>query len=456
MERTSQINGIPVYAATVDAADEGMIRISLVDSPAVMSDFQHFASQRQPMKYAVQDEDRHLVYGVIMRADFPIYRRDGEGREYYLVYSAETIRKMAERYLAQSRQNRVDLMHDGNEVQGVQMVQWFIKDKGRGISPEGFSDIADGSLFAEFHITDPDIWAQVKDGTYRGFSLEGLFGIEPEHDQQGVDEMVDALDGAFSRLFNHLKDNKDMARISKIKAAIVKVLQSMGSVTTDKGIVSWDGEDDLSAGMDVYTEDSDGNRTKAADGDYTTRDGKVIRVADGKVSEITDDKAEVEASRIRKAVEAKIEAFEMSYDEKTRLIYDALRNKLGTDYFYIVEAADGYVITENYDESYENRSYMRYPVEWNGDEPTIGDAKEVRPAFIPKDMEVTFSSLKAERDNAVSEKKRLEDENKALKAEVEKFRSQPAAHPAHEEYNGGGKTSTGNRGLDRLAKIMGA
>lgn len=433
MDRTSQINGLPVYAATVDGDDEGMIRISLVDSPAVKSYFQYFSEQKETVKYAVQDEEKHLVYGVIMRADFPIYRKDKAGRKYYLVYSADTIRKMAERYLAQSRQNRVDLMHDGNEVQGVQMVQWFIKDGGRGISPEGFSDIADGSLFAEFHITDPDIWAQVKDGTYRGFSLEGLFGIVPEQDQQGVDEMVDALDGAFSRLFNHLNKTENMARISKIKAAIVKVLQSMGSVTTDKGIVSWDGDDDLTAGMDVYTEDSDGNRTKAADGDYATRDGKVIRVADGKVSEITDSRAEVDSRMGSKET------------DRGPLSWDGEED--------LRQGMDVYVERDGRRESAPDGDYRtRDGKVIRVSDGKVAEIRDDRAEVAPANMEAMRQELATARQETES----LRREVSALKAELEKFRSQPAARAAHEEYNGGGKASTGNRGLDRLAKIMGA
>ena len=60
------------------------------------------------------------------------------------------------------------------------MVQFFIKDSTRGVSPAGFDDIADGSLFAEFHILNDDVWEAVKDGTYKGFSLEGVFDFQPE------------------------------------------------------------------------------------------------------------------------------------------------------------------------------------------------------------------------------------------------------------------------------------
>ena len=159
------IDGLPVFQALVgDDEDLGMIRISLVDDPAVQSNFLAFSAAKKPLMYAIQDEEKRLVLGVVMRADFPIYRRDGDF-EYYIIYKADTIRRMAEKYLADGRQNAVDLMHDGKEVEGVQMVQYFIK--GGTVSVEGFDGIADGSLFAEFHVTNDEVWDAVKDGTYR-------------------------------------------------------------------------------------------------------------------------------------------------------------------------------------------------------------------------------------------------------------------------------------------------
>ena len=68
------IGGIPVYDAVISDEETGMFKISLVDDPAVMSNFQAFDAQRKPMLYAIQDEEKRLVRGCIMRADFPIYR----------------------------------------------------------------------------------------------------------------------------------------------------------------------------------------------------------------------------------------------------------------------------------------------------------------------------------------------------------------------------------------------
>ena len=116
------IGGIPVYNAIISDAETGMFKISLVDDPAVMSNFQAFDKQNIPQMYAIQDEEKRLVRGVVMRADFPIYRRDDKMGEYYIIYKADQIRIMAEKYLAESRQNDVNVMHrKDSDVDGVQM-----------------------------------------------------------------------------------------------------------------------------------------------------------------------------------------------------------------------------------------------------------------------------------------------------------------------------------------------
>lgn len=290
------IRGIPVYEATITGEGTGMFKISLVDDPAVMSNFLAFNEEKRPLMYAIQDEEKRLVRGVVMRADFPIYRRDNDMGEYYVIYKADQIRLMAEKYLVEGRQNDVNLMHeDGSDVEGVQMVQYFIK--GAGISVEGFDDIADGSLLAEFHVVNDDVWAEIKEGTYKGFSLEGVFDLVPVPDAEKdeVQEIVDKLKGAFRRIF---KPNYMNMKVRGFLARLAKEIVKMGNATTDKGILAWDGEDDLKAGDSVYIEDENGERIAAPDGDYKTGDNKVIVVVDGKVSEIKDAEAEVESEFI--------------------------------------------------------------------------------------------------------------------------------------------------------------
>ena len=305
------IDNIPVYNAIISDEETGMFKISLVDEPAVMSNFLAFDKTRKPLMYAIANEEKRIVRGVVMRADFPIYRYDENFGEYYIIYKADTIRQMAEKYLLESRQNDVNLMHEENsDVDGVQMVQYFIKDTNSGVNPTGFEEIADGSLFAEFHIVNDDVWEQVKDGTFKGYSLEGVFDLVPEQDEERVESIVDSLEGKFNKLFK----NFNMSKFKRFKAALAKVLAEFANVTTDKGVLAWDGDDDLKAGDNVYVEDADGNRTPAEDGDYKTTDGKVIKVADGKVSEIVDAEAEIEPTEGQELASVATDNGDLLYD----------------------------------------------------------------------------------------------------------------------------------------------
>ena len=340
------IGGIPVYDAIISDEATGMFKISLVDDPAVMSNFLAFDNNRKVVMYKVEDEEKRLVRGVVMRADFPIYRYDQNFGEYYIIYKADQIRVMAEKYLLESRQNDVNLMHEkDSDVEGVQMVQYFIK--GNGVSVEGFDEIADGSLFAEFHVVNDDVWNSIKDGSYKGFSLEGVFDLVPEQDKEKVEEIVDTLDGAFSKFLNNTK-NFTMGRLNRFKAALLKAFAEFANVTTDKGILAWDGDDDLKVGDLVYIEDAEGNRTPAEDGDYKTDDNKTIVVADGKVSEIKDPEVDVDPTE---GEEGEQELASVKTD-KGDLLYDG-ELAVGTEVFVADEegnqtaAPDGDYTLEN-------------------------------------------------------------------------------------------------------------
>ena len=477
-----RIDGIPVYDAVVDGEDTGMLKISLVDAPAVMSDFLAFSAEERKkvtQLYKVADEEKRLVFGVVMRADFPIYRRDkqpdGKDFEYYIIYKADTIRAMAEKYLLESRQNNVNLQHEeGSDVDGVQMVQYFIKDSGKGLAPDGFDDIADGSLFAEFHVENDDVWEDIKAGTYKGFSLEGIFNLVPERDADEVRRIVDELDGKFNE--QPIPTNK-MSKLARLKAAITRILAEFGSVTTDKGVLAWDGDEDLKAGDRVYIVDEEGNRTEAEDGEYTTEDQKVIVVADGAVSEIRDPEAEVAPEGEQEApaeeeatVEAEAEApaqedprkaekmalvqrYSESYDEKYRRIYDAIAATVGEDvYFYVEEAGDDFAVAIQWGEDYIDHAY-RYAVSWNEDgSANVADPVEVKSMWVPMDFTSPFESEAP----SAEEVDALRSENEALKAEVAQLKAEPAAPSVHDEVKAGAETRrTGIKGLDRLSAIMG-
>lgn len=420
------IAGIPVYNALVDDEGTGMLRVSLVDDPAIMTNFLAFDKDRKTITYRVADEERRLVFGVLMRADFPIYRNDPRFGEFYIVYTADTIRKMAEKYMAEDRQNNVDTMHDRNDRYGITLVQYFLKDTARGIAPEGFDEVADGSLFAEYHIENDEVWAKIKDGSYRGFSIEIINDLVPEEDAGKVAEIIEETDGKFSSQEQH-----DMSKFARFKAGLARLLAQFGNVATDKGILAWEGDEDLKAGDEVFIEDSEGNRTPAPEGDYITTDAKTIRVADGKVAEIIDPEAEVDAAFGRKAT------------DNGELIWDGEEDLKEGDAVFIEEEGERRTAPDGEYRTEDGKTIV--VVE--------GRVAEIRDT----EAEVAPEGEPAEDTEA------LRAENEALKAEVASLKEQiatlsrqPAAKPAHEEIVCGAARKTGIKGLDNLAKYFNA
>ena len=195
---------IPVYSAIVTDDGLGMERISLVDDPAMESDFQFFANEEDRFKFSVQNEDQHILFGVIIRADHPVLRLSAEGFPYYITFSKETIKTIVQKYFREGRQNNFNLMHqEGTDVDSVEMLQAFIKDKERGIDPKGFEDIEDGSLFGEFKVTDEAIWQDIKAGKFKGFSMEIYYDIEiplEEEEEQLYSDIQGLLDSILTKL----------------------------------------------------------------------------------------------------------------------------------------------------------------------------------------------------------------------------------------------------------------
>lgn len=179
---------LPLYKMLISDTEEGdeeVDWIALVKSPAIQRNFlafnEDFAAKfnSYPVfnKFSTLDDEQRIITGALMIADMPIYRRDEQG-EYYVVFSAEEIKKIVQRFFKKGYQKKVNLEHE-TPISGVYMYESFIINRELGVNPpKGYEDVADGSWFGTFKVDNDEIWGMVKDGTFKGFSVEGLFKYE--------------------------------------------------------------------------------------------------------------------------------------------------------------------------------------------------------------------------------------------------------------------------------------
>ena len=173
----------PIYKMVIDdSSDTGLNAVALVDTPAIERLWMTFNKDSESdekenkFSFAVQSEDRRIVTGPLLIANLPIYRKAEDGSEFYVVFDAPTIEQLVMKYHKDGFQHSVNLMHNGQQVDGVFMFESFIIDSKRGISaPAGFSNVPDGSYFVSYKIENDEVWNLIKTDTFKGFSAEGFF-----------------------------------------------------------------------------------------------------------------------------------------------------------------------------------------------------------------------------------------------------------------------------------------
>jgi hypothetical protein len=185
---------LPVYKLDINEFDEetGIDFVSLVENAAIQKDFLAFSET--PIKFAIQDEEKRIVTGAAMIADLPIYRRDDIRGEYYVVFDKESIFKIAKKWARSNQYNSVNAHHKTPIMNGVSLFESYIIDRERGVMPpKGFEEVADGSWFVSYLIDNDDVWAKVKSGEFKGFSVEGVFDFPEDQEEQLIEQMKEIL-----------------------------------------------------------------------------------------------------------------------------------------------------------------------------------------------------------------------------------------------------------------------
>ena len=165
------------YLVTADNSEA--FACSLVTSPAVEETFVAF-NEDKPLIEKFADEKKHMITGVVAIPNKPIYRRNADGEEYDIVFSAEAIEKMSRDFLKNYKQHEVTLQHQEN-ADGVYLVEQWIKTDmvyDKSISVGLSRELPVGSWIQTYYVDSHDVWSRIESGELLGFSLECMLGLE--------------------------------------------------------------------------------------------------------------------------------------------------------------------------------------------------------------------------------------------------------------------------------------
>lgn len=150
-----------------------LFAVSLVEDPAIESNFIALSKERVPIK--LEDEKRLLV-GAALVPNKPIYR-NVNGKEFYISFDEATIEKLAQDFLANDYQHNITVEHQEN-VDDIVVVESWIKTSENDKSVGYGLNEPIGTWFIGMKVNNDQIWQRIKDGYYKGFSIEAIVGLD--------------------------------------------------------------------------------------------------------------------------------------------------------------------------------------------------------------------------------------------------------------------------------------
>ena len=284
-----------VFEFIVDENDDelGMNAISLVDKPAIESEYIAFSKEKKHTFIRFQDDKKFIVSGLALIPDKLIFRVDeSTGEEYLGYFSAETIEYLMDKFMKDSTDGtleNVNFQHDSEDKVEAHLIESFIirtPEMLTAVEAMSIKDATIGSWFVSYKFDNETDYDEAVSSEFTGFSVEVMLQRELKLNK------------------NQIKNNVIMAKFKKFVDKFKNILEEMETeeVATLEDIEVPDTGKSLRIGdvgqpvVWVSVDDADAEVIEpAVEGEYVVADGRTIIVDDaGNLVEIKDSETAVE------------------------------------------------------------------------------------------------------------------------------------------------------------------
>lgn len=286
------IKSIPTFKITIDDTPEsGCKLVSLVENPAVEIKGFTFDNIKDLFQLKLS-KDKQIIAGPAIIADKPIYRFDEKLGEFYVIFDAETIKAIWNKFITEEGLvGTINVDHSDTIVNAKIIDHWFIEDPENDKSKDlyGFENLTKGSVFVVSKINDEKFWnEEVKGKGKSGYSIEGFFDLESIRE----------------KFIQNKKQNE--IQMTKLK---------FGKETLKDGTVIYVSKMEVDGS--VKTVDENGDSVPLFDGEHILSDDSSIVTVDGKITEV---KPKVETEMATDIVDTTVEEVEPAETDATEVM----------------------------------------------------------------------------------------------------------------------------------------
>jgi hypothetical protein len=303
------------YKVVLNENDEsGIYAISLVDDPATKELFISLSAEQTDIQLATANEEKRIVVGPVLIPNQLIMRNDPDGGEpFNIMFEAETITEIHEKFIKNGFQNNSTIEHDGKFIEDVTFTETWIKEDDVHDKSVlyGFKQPI-GTLFAMQKINNDEVWNDyIKTGKVKGFSIDGTkFGLEKINLKQ-ESMNLEAIANAIKEGFAAIKLSSDNPAPEVVEVQLAQMKLSDGVTVLEAA--------SFEAGQEVNIVAEDGTTTPAPVGEHELEDGSILVITEaGMIAEI-------------KVKETETEEVEMSNDAKFESLIKSIVMNLSSE-----------------------------------------------------------------------------------------------------------------------------
>jgi hypothetical protein len=164
------------------------------DIPSSLFASNSFSSQNETT-FSVFNNEQRLVVGAAMIPDKMIIRRNEiTGEIYYVYFTPETILKLQQKYMKDKLLDKANIEHQRKFLNGVDVVEsWIVEDPQKDKQQVFGMNYPKGTWMIIMSLkNNDDAWEKVKNGTLRGYSVQGYFLEKAKFNSQ-THEVLDEI-----------------------------------------------------------------------------------------------------------------------------------------------------------------------------------------------------------------------------------------------------------------------
>lgn len=225
-----------VYEAVFDEdKTDGVYGISLVENPAMEDHWITLSEQPTQINFSAVNDEKKLLLGAVLIPNKKVLRIDGEGNEFFITFTKETVGKLAHNFLKKGFQNNSSLEHEIklNDVSFVE--SWQVENPEIDKSALYGKKYEEGTWVTMAKVSDEN-YEKAKNGELKGFSIDGLLGLKKielnqvNNNSMTKQDFLDAFKAIFSQEPEKVAENVEVKAEEVIEETVEDTVETKPEV----------------------------------------------------------------------------------------------------------------------------------------------------------------------------------------------------------------------------------